>query len=81
MINTPSVNAELTDLNNDKTVQLNIDRALEHPNTIKTKGFWGLNPIKLYTGSRVLDNIAKQQGQLSINFSNVNVCYKNINIF
>jgi hypothetical protein len=81
LLNSPSVSVEFTDLSHNTTTKLNVDRALQHPNLNEVKGFWGLNPIKLYTGSRVLDEVSKHNGALAINFSNVKVCYKNINLF
>ncbi|WP_076418119.1 hypothetical protein [Colwellia sp. UCD-KL20] len=81
LLNSPSVSVELTDLSHNTTTKLDVDRALQHPNLNEVKGFWGLNPIKLYTGSRVLDEVTKHNGALAINFSNVKVCYKNINLF
>jgi hypothetical protein len=76
MDNNPNLKVTINNLQNGNSIKTESFILLHHPNYNGENGVWGINPIKLYTGSKILNSIFEKKSNLSIKFSDVLVCYK-----
>lgn len=51
-----------------------IDKPIQNPYSPEAGSFWGVNPLKLYTGNSLLNSLKKEGVKLSISFKNPFFC-------
>ncbi|WP_016955312.1 hypothetical protein [Catenovulum agarivorans] len=72
----PSMFVSITNMEIQHEVTFTSSENLVHPKQANKDGFWGVNPIKLYTGTNVLNSMKQQSSPVSVTFSNARLCYR-----